>query len=68
MNLVESWFSVFTRKRLKRSAHRSRSSLEQTIRQYLDSNNPDPKPFVWTNTADEILEKLGIFCKSLLTQ
>ena len=68
MNLVESWFSVFTRKRLKRSAHRSRSSLEQTIRRYLDSNNRDPQPFVWTKTADEILEKLGIFCKSLLTQ
>jgi len=68
MNLVESWFSVFTRKRLKRSAHRSRRSLEQTIRDYLDSNNQNPKPFVWTKTADEILEKLGLFCKSLLTQ
>lgn len=68
LNLVESWFSVFTRKRLKRSAHRSVPSLEQTIRDYLDSNNRDPRPFVWTKTADEILEKLGSFCKSLLTQ
>jgi len=42
--------------------------LKQTIRQYLDSNNRDPKPFVWTKAADEILEKLGIFCRSLLTQ
>lgn len=68
MNLVESWFSVFTRKRLKRSAHRSTRSLEQTIRDYLASNNQNPRPFVWTKTADEILEKLGLFCKSLLTQ
>lgn len=68
INLVESWFSVFTRKRLKRSAHRSTRSLEQTIRQYLDSNNANPNPFVWTKTADEILEKLGMFCKSHLTQ
>lgn len=67
MNLVESWFSVFTRKRLKRSAHRSTRSLEQTIREYLDSNNRNPKPFVWTKTADEILAKLGSFCKALLT-
>ena len=67
MNLVESWFSVFTRKRLKRSAHRSRLSLEQAIRDYLDSNNKDPKPFVWTKTANEILEKLGSFCKLFLT-
>jgi transposase len=65
VNLVESWFSVFTRKRLKRSAHRSTRSLEQTIRQYLDSNNANPKPFVWTKTADEILEKLGMFCKAI---
>lgn len=68
LNLVESWFSVFTRKRLKRSAHHSTRSLENTIRSYLDSNNSNPKPFVWTKTADEILEKLGLFCKSLLTQ
>lgn len=68
INLVESWFSVFTRKRLKRSAHRSTRSLEQTIREYLDSNNRNPKPFVWTKTADEILEKLSTFCKSLVTQ
>jgi transposase len=63
INLVESWFSVFTRKRLKRSAHRSTYALEKTIRDYLDSNNKDPKPFVWTKTADEIIEKLGMFCK-----
>ena len=68
MNLVESWFSVFTRKRLKRSAHRSTLSLEKTIRDYVESNNQDPKPFVWTKTADEILAKLGLFCKALLTQ
>jgi transposase len=68
LNLVESWFSVFTRKRLQRSAHRSTRSLEKTIRDYLDSNNKNPKPFVWTKTADEILETLSIFCKSLLTQ
>jgi transposase len=63
INLVESWFSVFTRKRLKRSAHRSTRALEQTIRDYLDSNNRNPKPFVWTKTADEILEKGAAFCK-----
>lgn len=68
MNLVEAWFSVFTRKQLKRSAHRSTRTLEQTIRDYLETNNADPTPFVWTKTADEILAKLGSFCKQLLTQ
>jgi transposase len=68
LNLVESWFSVLTRKQLKRSAHRSTRSLEQTIRDYLKTNNDNPKPFVWTKTADEILEKIAGFCKALVTQ
>jgi hypothetical protein len=65
---VEAWFSVFTRKRLKRSAHRSTRDLETTIRAYLASNNANPTPFVWTKTADEIIEKVGAFCKQLVTQ
>lgn len=68
LNLVEAWFSVFTRKRLKRSAHRSTRALEDCIRDYLASNNANPTPFVWTKTADEILQKVGNFCKQLLTQ
>ena len=67
MNLVEAWFSVFTRKQLKRSAHRSTRKLEQAIRAYLETNNAAPTPFVWTKTADDILAKLGSFCKQLLT-
>jgi hypothetical protein len=66
MHLVESWFSVFTRKRPRRSAHPSTRSLEQTIRDYLDSNNQDPKPFA--GTRPRTLAKLGIFSKSHLTQ
>jgi transposase len=68
LNLVEAWFSVFTRKRLKRSAHRSTRDLETTIRAYLASNNANPTPFVWTKTADEIIEKVGAFCKQLVTR
>jgi len=68
MNLVEAWFSVFTRKRLKRSAHRSTRDLERMIHDYLEQNNMDPTPFVWTKTADEILERVASFCKQLLTQ
>jgi len=68
LNLVEAWFSVFTRKRLKRSAHRSTRALEDCIRDYLARNNANPTPFVWTKTADQILQKVGNFCKQLLTQ
>ena len=65
INLVELWFSVFTRKRLTRSAHRSTRALETTIRQYLAQNHANPRPFVWTKTADEILNRLGMFCKAI---
>lgn len=68
LNLVQSWFSVFPRKRLKRSPHRSTCALEQTIPDYLATNNAEPTPFVWTRTADEILERLSTFCEHLVTQ
>lgn len=54
------------RKRLKRSAHRSTRALEETIRDYHADNNANPKPFVWTKTADEILAKAGLYFNRLL--
>jgi len=36
--------------------------LERAIRDYLSVNNRDPKPFVWTKTADQILESIKRFC------
>jgi len=63
LNLVESWFSVLTRKRIRRSAHRSTRELESAIHAYIDRNNTDPKPFVWTKPADEILTNIARFCK-----
>jgi transposase len=63
LNLVERWFAALTEKQLRRGAHRSTRELEDAIRHYLDLNNRDPKPFIWTKTADQILESLGRFCK-----
>ena len=58
INLVERWFGELTTKQLRRSAHRSVTQLETEIRRWLDTWNENPRPFVWTKTADEILEKL----------
>lgn len=66
LNLVESWFSVLTRRAIKRGAHRSTTALEAAIKEYLQANNDDPKPFVWTKSADEILGKIRRFCESTL--
>ena len=45
-----------------RGTHRSTRQLEQAIRQYLELNNSDPKPFVWIKSADDILASIERFC------
>jgi transposase len=63
INLVERWFAALTEKKLRRSAHDSVSRLENDLRSYIAANNEDPKPFVWTKTADEILDAVARFCQ-----
>jgi transposase len=62
MNLVERWFATLTEKQIRRGAHRSTRELEAAITRYLAVNNEQPKPFVWTKTADEILANVARFC------
>jgi len=62
MNLVERWFAELTNRKLRRSAHRSVTELETDIRTWINEWNTDPKPFVWTKTADEILGTLAAYC------
>ena len=57
LNLVERFFAEITMKRIRRGAFASVAELEQAIRDYLDEHNSDPKPFVWTKSADTILRK-----------
>ena len=65
MNLVERWFSALTTKKLQRSAHDSVAELAADIRNWVDIWNEDPKPFVWTKTADEILDRLARYCSDV---
>ncbi|MER5218726.1 IS630 family transposase [Streptomyces sp. NPDC002838] len=62
LNLVERWFAELTCRKLRRSAHRSVLDLERDIRGWINEWNNNPKPFVWTKTADEILETLASYC------
>jgi transposase len=59
INQVERFFAYITADLLQRSDHRSVYALEADIRAWIDAWNDDPKPFIWTKTADQILEKLG---------
>jgi transposase len=58
LNQVERWFATLTQKYLRRGTHRSTRQLEQAIRDYLAVHNDNPKPFVWTKTADDILDSI----------
>lgn len=67
LNLVERWFAELTNKQIRRGAHRSVVELESAIREFIDVHNVDPKPFVWTKTADEILANIARFAQRTLT-
>jgi transposase len=57
LNLVERFFAEITTKRIRRGTFSSVAELKDAIHDYLDSHNADPKPFVWTKSAEVILHK-----------
>lgn len=62
VNLVERFFALITQKQIRRGVHRSTRQLERAIHDYLAVYNEEPKPFVWTKTADQILETIARYC------
>jgi len=65
LNLVERWFAELTRRKLRRSAHRSVHELETDVRTWVLEWNKNPRPFIWTKTADEILATLAAYCQRI---
>jgi transposase len=65
LNLVERWFGELTARKIKRGAHRSARELNADIRDWLQHWNEDPKPYVWTKTADQILDTLAAYCNRI---
>jgi transposase len=58
LNAVENFFSTLTRRRIRRGVFKSINDLQAAINRYLKEHNDDPKPFVWTKPANDILAKL----------
>jgi transposase len=65
LNLVERWFSELTSKLLKHGAHRSVRQLNTDIRAWIQTWNDEPRPYVWTKTADQILESIAAYCNRI---
>jgi len=59
INQVERWFGYLTDQMIRRGVHTSIHALESDIRTWIETWNEDPRPFVWTKTAEEILNSLA---------
>ena len=64
---VERWFALLTQKQIKRGSHASVQELEAAISEFITTHNQNPKPFVWTKTADQILASIAPFASLTLT-
>ena len=65
INQVERWFAYLTHDLLQRSDHRSVQALEKDIREWVAGWNQNPKPFIWTKTAEEILDSISRLLKRI---
>jgi transposase len=65
INQVERWFGFLADRMIRRGAHKSVQALEADIRAWVANWNNDPKPFIWTKTAEQILESLARLCQRI---
>jgi putative transposase len=63
LNQVERFFSAITTSRIRRGTFDTVRALETAIEEYLAHHNTNCKPFVWTATADAIIDKIKRFCE-----
>lgn len=59
LNLVERWLSELTEKRIRRGSFPSVPALKKAILEFVDAYHQNPRPFVWTATAEDILRKVA---------
>ncbi len=59
INQVERWFGFLTDQMIRRGVHKSVQALEKDVRAWIETWNQNPRPFIWTKTAEEILNSLA---------
>jgi transposase len=57
MNMVEIWFSILTKQQVRRGVYHDVPELIAAIEHFIDGYNDRAQPFVWTKTADQVLDK-----------
>jgi len=68
LNQVERFFRDLTEKCLRRGVFHSVAEVQQAIRSYVDEHNRNPKPYLWTANAKDILEKVKRAWQTLTTR
>ncbi|MBF5096543.1 IS630 family transposase [Azospirillum sp. INR13] len=59
INAVEGFFSIITRRSIRRGVFKSVADLQDAIARYIRAHNKAAKPFVWTKPAEDIFDKLS---------
>lgn len=65
LNQVEIWFNIVTQKAIRRGSFRSVKALVDNIASFERRYNPSAHPFIWTATADSILQKIERLCEAI---
>ncbi len=65
LNQVEIWFNIITQRAIRRGTFRSARDLVAKIDRFVQHYNRHARPFVWTATANSILEKIQRLCKAV---
>ena len=65
INLVERWFGELTTKLLRRGTHPTVRALNADIRAWIKNWNENPRPYVWTKPAEQILESIARYCQRI---
>ena len=65
LNQVEIWFNIITQKAIRRGSFSSVRELVDKIRHFTQAYNPDAVPFMWTATADSIIQKIERLCQAI---
>ena len=63
LNQVEIWFNIVTQRAIRRGTFKSVKELIVKIEHFVKQYNTDSRPFVWTATAESILEKVKRLCQ-----
>ena len=65
LNMVERFFRTLTDRQIRRGVFTSVKELEARLAEYIDTYSENPRPFVWTKSAKQILEKPGHYTSVL---